>query len=184
VDARDAAGWRELRTVLAGAASGDLARVAALRVVADLGDPTEDCARFFEVLVARARAARTVRPVADALGVPTATLLSRFFRARLPSPRRYLALARLVLVARAMEEPGVSVAGASNALDYSSPQAFGRHLRQTLGLTAVQFRGTYDGEGMLQRFRDELVLPHAERLRVFKPLAPTWKRERGNEVTR
>lgn len=186
VDAREPSGWRELRHVLAGSAPGDFARHAALRVVADLGQCPDDCARFFEVLFARASTSPTVRPIATALGVSPATLLSRFFRARLPSPRRYLALARLAFVAHAMEEPGVSVAGASNGMDYSSPQAFGRHVRTLLGLTAVQFRRKYDGEGMLQRFRDELVIPHAETLRTFTPLerrAP-WTRGGGDGLSR
>jgi hypothetical protein len=45
-----------------------------------------------------------------------------------------------------------------------------------LRMTAVEFRQRYDGEGMLQRFREELVLPHAETLRRFSPLAssPGW----------
>jgi hypothetical protein len=37
-------------------------------------------------------------------------------------------------------------------------------------LTALEFRERYDGEGMLQHFRDELVLPHLSRLRAFDPL--------------
>ena len=58
----------------------------------------------------------------------------------------------------------------ANELDYSSPQAFGRHLRAMLQLTALEFREHYDGEGMLQHFRDELILPHLPRLRRFDPL--------------
>ena len=58
----------------------------------------------------------------------------------------------------------------ANELDYSSPQAFGRHLRAMLRLTALEFRERYDGEGMLQHFRDELILPHLPRLRRFDPL--------------
>ena len=43
-------------------------------------------------------------------------------------------------------------------------------------MTAVEFRQRYDGEGMLQRFREELVLPFADVLRRFSPLAapPRW----------
>ena len=32
----------------------------------------------------------------------------------------------------------------------------------------------YDGEGMLQHFRETLVLPHLERLRRLRPLCPWW----------
>jgi hypothetical protein len=34
----------------------------------------------------------------------------------------------------------------------------------------MEFRERYDGEGMLQYFRDELILPHVVRLRAFDPL--------------
>ena len=107
--------------------------------------------------------------------------MSRFFRARLPAPKRYLAFARLVRAARLFENPGLSVAAVANALDYSSPQSFGRHVRTLLRLTAVQFRERYDGEGMLHRFRAELVAPYVAALRRFTPLAvpPGWLGEEG-----
>ena len=38
-------------------------------------------------------------------------------------------------------------------------------------MSALEFRARYDGEGMLQRFREELVIPHLERLRRFYPLS-------------
>ena len=41
-------------------------------------------------------------------------------------------------------------------------------------MTALQFRETYDGEGMLQYFRQTLILPHIERLRRLRPLSPSW----------
>jgi len=96
--------------------------------------------------------------------------MSRFFRAELPSPKRYLAMARLVRAARAFENPGLSVASVSDRMDYSSPQSFGRHVRMLIGLTALEFRERYNGEGMLHRFSDELVRPHLHTLRTFDPL--------------
>ena len=38
-------------------------------------------------------------------------------------------------------------------------------------MNALEFRARYDGEGMLQRFREELVLPFVPVLRRFQPLA-------------
>jgi hypothetical protein len=67
----------------------------------------------------------------------------------------------------------LSITLVANELDYSSPQAFGRHLRSVLHITAMEFRQRYDGEGMLQHFRDELVLPHLSRLRLLDPLGPS-----------
>jgi AraC-like DNA-binding protein len=98
--------------------------------------------------------------------------MSRFFRARLPAPKRYLAMARLVRAAHLFENPGLSVASVANVLDYSSPQSFGRHVRTMLRLTAVDFRKTYSGQRMLDHFREELVVPHLATLRVFAPLTP------------
>jgi AraC-like DNA-binding protein len=96
--------------------------------------------------------------------------MSRFFRAHLPAPKQYLAMARLVCAARLFENPGLSVALVANQLDYSSPQAFGRHVQGLMQISAAEFRERYDGDGMLQRFRDELVLPFVTLLRSFDPL--------------
>ncbi len=94
-------------------------------------------------------------------------------------------MARLVQAARLFENPGLSVANIADHLDYSSPQSFGRHVRTMLSMTAVTFRQRYDGEGMLQRFREELVLPYLGTLRSFNPLATpiSWSRnERAHTV--
>src|SRR6185503_690331 len=124
----------------------------------------------FEALFLSPPRLSTVRALSVQLGVLPSTLMSRFFRAGLPAPKRYLAEARLVRAARLFENPGFSIANVSNHLDYSSPQSFGRHVRTLMQLTAVQFRARYDGESMLQHFREELVLPHIDALRELNPL--------------
>jgi hypothetical protein len=85
-------------------------------------------------------------------------------------------MARLVRAAQLFENPGLSVANVANRLDYSSPQSFGRHVRGLIQLTAVEFRQKYDGEGMLQRFRADLVLPFLPTLQNFSPLAVSLNR--------
>jgi hypothetical protein len=102
--------------------------------------------------------------------------MSRFFRAELPPPKRYLALARLIRAAKLFENPGLSVASVANYLDYSSPQSFGRHVRTTMKMSPVQFREGYDGSGMLLYFREQLILPYVDVLRSFRPAAtyPGW----------
>jgi AraC-like DNA-binding protein len=176
VDVRQPAGWRELRSVLAADRTDAFRRAALTQLSADLAGAPEDCWRFFEALFTCGNRVSTVRLLAHQLGVLPSTLMSRFFRARLPAPKRYLATARLCRAACLFENPGLSVANVALALDYSSPQSFGRHVRTLLGTTAVDFRRRYDGEGMLQRFRDELVLPNASLLRTFNPLTapPGW----------
>jgi hypothetical protein len=57
-------------------------------------------------------------------------------------------------------------------------------VRTVMKMSPVVFRETYDGTGMLQYFRGELVLPYAEVLRSFKPAvtSPGWiTRQRNHE---
>ena len=176
VDVRHPAGWRELRAVLVADRSDDIQRLALASLSTDLAGAPDDCWRFFEAIFQASPRIATIRALARHVGVLPSTLMSRFFRAKLPPPKRYLAMARLTRAARLFENSGLSVANVANHLDYSSPQSFGRHVRTLLRLTAVQFRERYDGEGMLQRFREDLVLPHLETLRDFTPLTapPGW----------
>jgi AraC-like DNA-binding protein len=137
----------------------------------DLDAVAEDCWQFFEAIFSPDVRTATVRQLSTRLGVLPSTLTSRFFRARLPAPKRYLAFARLVRAARLLENPGLSVADVANHLDYSSPQSFGRHVRTLLRITAGEFRRAYDGESMVEHFRRQLVLPNREKLRDLRPLA-------------
>lgn len=176
VDVRHPSGWRELRAVLIADRADDIQRLALGLLATDLAGAPDDCWRFFETIFQSTPRIATIRALSRHLNVLPSTLMSRFFRAKLPPPKRYLAMARLTRAARLFENPGLSVANVANHLDYSSPQSFGRHVRSLLQVTAVEFRERYDGEGMLQRFRQELVLPHQEVLRAFTPLTapPGW----------
>lgn len=174
VDVRDAEGWRELRAYLLTARGDDIQREALGALAIDLSTVHRDCWRFFEALFVAPPRVSTVRMLARELDVLPSTLMSRFYRARLPAPKQYLAAARLVRAARLFENSGFSIANVANHLDYSSPQSFGRHVRTIMQLTAAQFRQRYDGEGMLQHFRDALVLPYLDRLRELRPLNPPW----------
>jgi AraC-like DNA-binding protein len=174
VDVREAEGWLELRRYLAAARGHEIQRLALGQLAVDLTGVPQDCWRFFEALFLAPPRVLTVRALSRRLDVLPSTLMSRFFRAQLPAPKAYLATARLVRAARLFENPGFSVANVANHLDYSSPQSFGRHVRTLMQLTAVQFRDRFDGEGMLHHFRHSLVLPHLEKLRVLRPLAPSW----------
>jgi AraC-like DNA-binding protein len=174
VDVRQPNGWRELRETLLADRGLGIEQMALRQLAIDLAGAPEDCWRFFELLFQHPPTIFTVRAMSRVLKVLPSTLMSRFFRAQLPAPKRYMALGRLTQAARLFENPGLSVAAVANHLDYSSPQSFGRHIRTLLGITAVQFRSRYDGEGMLQRFREELILPYVEVLRKFSPLGRSW----------
>jgi len=176
VDARLPSGWQTLRNLLASQGSSDLQRSALAQISLDLPGARRDCWRFFELLFDASPRISTVRQLARHLDILPSTLMSRFFRAKLPAPKRYLSLARLIRAARLFENPGLSVARVANHLDYSSPQSFGRHVRTVMKMSPVKFRSTYDGQGMLQFFRTELILPYVDVLRVFRPSAgyPGW----------
>ncbi len=174
VDVREPHGWRQLRETLIADGGLGIERLALRQLAIDLAGAPDDCWRFFEILFQHPPRTFTVRAMSRTLKVLPSTLMSRFYRAQLPPPKRYLALSRLTQAARLFENPGLSVAAVANHLDYSSPQSFGRHIRTLLGMTALQFRNRYDGEGMLQRFREELVLPFVDVLRRFSPLGAKW----------
>src|SRR5438094_787683 len=109
------------------------------------------------------------------LRICSSTLMSRFYRADLPSPKTYLAGMRLVHAAYLFANPGLSVADVAYRLDYSSPQSFGRHLKAMLGVTAGEFRRRFPFEVSLERYVDLLITPYRETLRAFCPLnAGLW----------
>jgi AraC-like DNA-binding protein len=137
----------------------------------ELGDATPGARQFLQAVFELAPQVATVRKLAETLGVIPSTLMSRFFRYELPPPKQYLALARLTCAAQLLENPGLSIAAAANQLEYSSPQSFGRHVHALMRMTPTVFRDTYDGEGMLDHFRRELVTPYLNKLRLFDPLA-------------
>ena len=92
---------------------------------------------FFVSLVRAAPNTRTVRELARDMNSIPCTLMSRFYRASLPSPRLYLAMTRLTYAASLLEEVAVSLASVAYHLRFSSPQSFGRHIRGMLGITAL-----------------------------------------------
>jgi AraC-like DNA-binding protein len=172
VDVRLPAGWRELRGTLM-ADTGDSGQRTMLgQLAVDLAAVPEDCWRFFETIFTCSPRIGNVRQLARHLEVMPSTMMSRFLRAGAPTPKTYLAMARLVRAARLFENAGFSIANIANHLDYSSPQSFGRHVRTLLALTAGEFRERYDGFTMFERFRADLVLPYVDVLRELRPLTP------------
>ncbi len=186
IDARQPSGWQTLRDILAAEKASDLQRTALGQISADLPGAPADCWRFFELLFSHSPAIHTVRQLSKHMHILPSSLMSRFFRAHLPPPKRYLSLARLIRAAKLFENPGLSVASVSNYLDYSSPQSFGRHVRTVMNMSPVEFRETYDGTGMLQHFRNEVVIPYAGILRSFRPAAssPGWVTRHQNQSVR
>ena len=185
IDTRQPSGWQTLRDILSAERSSDLQRTALGHLSADLVGAPNDCWRFFELLFSHTPRIYTVRQLSRQLCILPSTLMSRFFRAELPPPKRYLALARLIRAAKLFENPGLSVASVANYLDYSSPQSFGRHVRTMMKMSPVRFREQYDGAGMLLYFREQLILPYVDILRSFRPTVtyPGWvTRQRNRDL--
>ena len=170
VDVRQPSGWHRLRDVLGAEATRDIDRAVLAALRSDLDGVPSDCWRFFETLFLPEGRVNTVRQLSQRLGVLPSTLTSRFYRANIPAPKRYLAYSRLIRAARLFENPGLSVADVANHLDYSSPQSFGRHVRTLMRTTAGEFRKNFDGERMIAHYRTELVLPYRAALMSLNPL--------------
>lgn len=177
VDVRTPAGWTRLRDALAAGVVREADERAMQQLMDDLIGAHEDTRRFVTALFAGYAGPRTVKALAASLGVLPSTMVSRFYRCGLPAPKLYLVYAGLVRAARLLENPGLSIADVSNHLDHSSPQSFARHIRTYLGLSAGDFRRIHTGSTMMQKLREDLVLPHREQLRVLSPVT-RWSCDR------
>ena len=167
-------GWRRLRDLVGHPASPVAARILD-RLIPALRDASEEARLFFEAIARLAPALSTVRGLARHLRVRPSTLMSRFCRAGIPSPKSYLAGMRLLHAAFLFQNPGLSVSDVAYRMDYSSPQSFGRHLRAVLGVTAGEFRRRFPFDVALARYIDLLITPHRETLRAFHPFnAGSW----------
>ena len=188
VDARTAAGWSALRRAFDSRHLPDAFIRRALQEMLGTGSAANGCeypvgwVRFLTGTFSPR--VTTATELAATLGVHCSTRTSRFYRVGLPSPKRYVALARLVWAARLGEFPGLTISAIAHRLDASSPQSFGRTVRVLMGVTASEFRRRFDGETMVARFRDTLVDPYRETLRAFDPLAPggVGSERRGRKI--
>jgi AraC-like DNA-binding protein len=169
IDVRAPDGWSALRQAIASSSPTESGRFALDVLAVDLAGVSVACWSFFEALFSTTPPITRVSEVARHLDLRPFSLASRLYRLRLPAARTYLSLSRLTRAARLLENPGLAIVHVSNILDYSSPQAFGRHIGLVLGMTASTFRQTYDGPQVLELFRQTLIAPHIDRLRRFDP---------------
>lgn len=178
VDVSRPHGWSRLRDLVQQPVTRAAARIQS-GVFEAVGPVPPDARIFLEALIRGAPTTPTVRQLARELDVATSTLLSRFQRARLPSPKSYLAAMRLLHAAALFEDQGLAIADVAYRLEFSSPQSFGRHVRASLGITTGEFRRRFPFPVALARMVDELVVPHAARWRVFHPLAGSTPERAG-----
>jgi AraC-like DNA-binding protein len=170
VDVTAPAGWSRLRQVVGQPATRAAARIQG-PILDALVEAPPDTRLFVEAMIRLAPDTPTVAALSDRLFVRPSTLMSRFARAGLPSPKNYLAAIRLLHAAHLFEAAGLSVADVAYRLEYSSPQSFGRHLRAMLGVTALEFRRRFPFPVALERFVTLMVAPYLEVWRTFRPMA-------------
>ena len=169
VDVTEPAGWNRLRRLVAEPATRGAARILA-PLLATLPELPHDARFFLELLVRLAPETPAIRPLAIKLRVKPSTLMSRFARAGLPSPKTYLALIRLLYAAQYFEGGGRSVADVAYRLDCSSPQSFGRSLQAMLGITPGEFRRRFPFSTAMARFLAQFVEPYRRIWAEFRPL--------------
>jgi AraC-like DNA-binding protein len=170
VDVTSPSGWGRLRQIVGQPATRAVARIQQ-PILESICDAPPDARLFLEAMIRLAPEVPTVTALAQQLSVRPSTLMSRFARAGLPSPKNYLAAIRLLHAASLFETAGLSVADVAYRLEYSSPQSFGRHLRAMLGLTALEFRRRFPFPFAVERFVALMMAPYREIWRRFHPLA-------------
>jgi AraC-like DNA-binding protein len=172
VDTRSSEGWKDLRNCLMDQTADPTETMIMKALQAALPQMCQAPLAFFEQMVRMSQRLGSVCGLCQTYGILPSTLMSRFFRAGLPAPKRYLAMVRLIRAAYLFENPGLSVANVANHLEYSSPQSFGRHIRAMMGMSAVEFRAQYSAQKMIDGFIEDMIEPYRGILKTFEPLPP------------
>jgi AraC-like DNA-binding protein len=182
VDCTAPPGWHRLRELLARPASRATAQIiTGLRPA--LVNASGDTRVFLESLARVAPAFPTVGRLARHLRIPSSTLIARFRRARLPSPKAYLAGMRRLHAAHLFANPGLSVEEVAHRLYYASASTLTKHFKLTLGVTPRESCRRVPFAVALERYVELLITPYRETLRTFCPLnAGLW--DQGSNVTR
>src|SRR5207247_3709623 len=87
---------------------------------------------------------QTVQQVAARARVDRRTFERWFARLGLPSPRHFLAAARVLYAHRLLQDPGFTVEDVAQRLGYAQTKTLQLHARAYLGLTAGEMRLTLD----------------------------------------
>ena len=167
LSARD--GWDRLRELVSQPELETATRIHnALRP--SLAQVSGEMGSFVEHLIRVAPSTRSMREVCKGLRILPSTLMSRFFRERLPSPKKYLATMRQIYVAAVLEDPRASFAVAANRLNYSSPQSLGRHLHEQFRINASEFRQEISFTYLTDHFADQFLHRFKQPLQTFQPV--------------
>lgn len=118
-------------------------------ILAATGAVPDDCRRALDVIFGDAVVVRA-KTLAGVFGVPPQTLLSRFFRAGLPSPTALMHDATMYRIA-VLRRQGWAFARISYELDFSSPQALTRFVIQETGCRSVPYFAAHGPDEILAR---------------------------------
>ncbi len=94
---------------------------------------------------------QTVQQVAARARVDRRTFERWFARLGLPSPRHFLAAARVLYAHRLLQDPGFTVEDVAQRLGYAQTKTLQLHARAYLGLTAGEMRLTLEPRQALER---------------------------------
>jgi AraC-like DNA-binding protein len=96
-------------------------------------------------------ARRTVQQVAARARVDRRTFERWFLRLGLPSPRHFLAAARVLHAHRLLQDPGFTVEDVAQRLGYAQTKTLQLHARQYLGLTLGEMRSALEPAAAVER---------------------------------
>jgi len=94
---------------------------------------------------------QTVQQVAARARVDRRTFERWFARLGLPSPRHFLAVARVLYAHRLLQDPGFTIEDVAQRLGYAQTKTLQLHARSYLGLTAGEMRLTLEPAEALKR---------------------------------
>lgn len=168
LDDRDV--WRKVRE-LASQREDTVATAILRRIARDVGEVSLGLQNCLDDIVRLAPRTTTVTQLAREFAIKPSTFVSRFVRAGLPSPKRYLVATRLLYVSALFDQEDMTVGNVAYRLRYASPQSLGRHLRIELGITPSEFRHRHPFNARLDAFSNALIQPYKDSLRAFDPLS-------------
>jgi AraC-like DNA-binding protein len=105
---------------------------------------------------------QTVGQLAERAHVDRRTCERWFARVGLPSPRHFLAAARVLYAHRLLQDPGFTVEDVAERLGYAQVKTLQQHARSYLGLTAGEMRLSLTPEEALGRVTQRFALPDAD----------------------
>lgn len=103
--------------------------------------------------------AQTVQQVAARARVDRRTFERWFTRVGLPSPRHFLAAARVLYAHRLLQDPGFTIDDVAQRLGYAQAKTLQLHARTYLGLTAGEMRIALAPEEALERVMRGFLAP-------------------------